>query len=63
MTWHPYTTPPQTVGLVRYRDKSQTIEFMAQWDGRMFRHASGLLVGMPLVPMNGDEWRSTEGEQ
>lgn len=56
MTWTTYKEPPSEVGLVRYRNESRDIEFMAQWDGRMFRHASGLLAGMPLVPKHGDEW-------
>lgn len=58
--WHPITEKPETVGLVRYRDVGSDIEFMAQWDGRIFRHASGLLIGMPVVPMKGDKWRKAE---
>lgn len=60
MTWHPITETPQTVGLVRYSDKSRQIEFMAQWDGRQFRHASGLLIGMAIAPMRGDVWKPAE---
>ncbi|NOV28032.1 hypothetical protein E5S69_31595 [Cupriavidus necator] len=58
--WRPLTQPPQTVGLVRYSDESRQIEFMAQWDGRQFRHASGLLIGMAIAPMKGDVWKTVE---
>jgi hypothetical protein len=48
---------------VRYSNAGRDLEFMAQWDGRQFRHASGLLIGMAVTPMAGDLWRSVEGEQ
>ncbi|SOY65615.1 hypothetical protein CBM2586_B10210 [Cupriavidus phytorum] len=62
MTWHPYTTPPQTVGPYRLNDIFGHTH-KVQWDGRHFRYAEGQFAGGVVVHYKGDLWQRVEGEE